>query len=60
MEVECENNDIRVQNGSISPQVGRVEVCFSNRWGLVCNSKWDNHDATVACKQLGFKGKLSL
>ncbi|XP_055956210.1 neurotrypsin [Patella vulgata] len=33
---------------------GRLELKFGNTWGRVCNWMWDNNDATVACKQLGF------
>lgn len=32
---------------------GRVEVCNDGWWGQLCESRWDNNDAKVVCRQLG-------
>lgn len=48
----CENRQIRLVGGN---SYGRVEVCGSGVWGTVCSDEyWDDIDAGVFCKQLGF------
>ena len=57
----CTNRDIRLQDGLISSEFGRVEVCFNGQWGVVCNHNhfFDELDAAVACRQLGVEGRHS-
>ena len=44
---------VRLVNGS-HPKEGSVEVCYDGQYRVVCDSYWDELDATVVCAQLGY------
>ncbi len=45
--------------GGVSDSDGRVEVCDAlGRRRQVCQDGWDDQDATVVCRTLGFQNGL--
>ena len=51
----CYDGELRLAGGRADNE-GRVEVCYQNQWGTICNRylRWSINDARVVCRQLGF------
>ena len=49
----CTDGAVRLRNGYLFGE-GRLEICVNNAWGTVCDDGWDNADASVVCRQLGY------
>ena len=50
----CPIGSVRLAGGSDSLR-GRVEVCLNGTdWGTVTDDFWNDNDARVVCRQLGF------
>eukprot|EP00731_Ephydatia_muelleri_P036913 Em0353g2a len=55
----CPDGAVRL-SGTGDASLGRVEICVNNQWGTVCDSGWDNSEARVVCRQLGFSNSLAV
>ena len=49
----CKDGDLHLMDGNTTRE-GRMEICYDNVYGTVCDDQWGPLDAAVACRQLGF------
>ena len=52
---ECSDGDIRLMGGASSLE-GRVEMCGNDSYSTVCDDFWDELEAQIVCRQLGYIG----
>ncbi|MEJ1269991.1 macrophage receptor with collagenous structure [Cricetulus griseus] len=43
--------EVRIVGGT---NRGRAEIFYNNVWGTICDDGWDNNDASVFCRMLGY------
>ena len=48
------DGDVKLVDGSNRLE-GRVEICLNHAWGTICNNSFSISDATVVCRQLGYR-----
>ena len=59
VQFSTEDGNVRLVNGTNTTN-GRLEVCIKGNWGSVCERHFDDLDAAVVCRELGFPSESEL
>lgn len=51
---DCTNGDISLIDGP-NVREGRVQICLNKAWGTVCNTRFSDEDAAIACLSMEFE-----
>ena len=49
----CSDGNVRLVGGQ-TPLIGRVEVCYNEQYGTICDAGFGRPEASVVCGQLGY------
>jgi deleted-in-malignant-brain-tumors protein 1 len=52
----CTEGEVRLVDGIVLHR-GRAEFCVNRRWLNLCSFSWDDNDASVVCRQLGYSSE---
>ena len=50
----CADGQVRLVDGGTEVE-GRVEICFSRRWGTISGDGWTLTESSVVCNDLGYE-----
>ncbi|XP_012222886.1 lysyl oxidase homolog 3 [Linepithema humile] len=53
-----EEGALRLTGGENGDHEGNVEILHDGKWGSICDDEWDDLEASVVCRQLGFNGAI--
>ena len=51
-QAHCTNGELSLVDG-LSDYEGRLEMCYNNEWGTICDDDWTQFATNVACRKLG-------
>ena len=54
---DCSTGVVRLVGGETEAE-GRLELCYNNAWGTVCDNEWSDKHTRVVCRHLGFSDTI--